>query len=40
MLKKLSEKLLEKFPSTTQGYSMAKIACLFLRSFFICKQAQ
>jgi len=28
MLKKLSEKLRAKFPVTTQGYSMAKIARL------------
>jgi len=28
MLKKLSEKLRAKFPATTRGYSMAKIACL------------
>jgi len=28
MLKKLSEKLRAKFPATTQGYSMAKIARL------------
>jgi len=26
--KKLSEKLRTKFPATTRGYSMAKIACL------------
>ena len=40
MLKKLSEKLVAKFPATTQGYFNVKIAHLFLRSFFICKQAQ
>jgi len=28
MLKKLSEKLRAKFPATTGGYSLAKIACL------------
>jgi len=28
MLKKLSEKLRAKFPVTTRGYSMVKIACL------------
>jgi len=28
MLKKLSEKLRTKFPATTCGYSMVKIACL------------
>ena len=42
MLKKLSEKLRPKFPATTPGCSMVKIACLddaFLE-IFICKQAQ
>ena len=29
MLKKLSEKLRAKFPATTHGCSMVKIACLF-----------
>ena len=28
MLKKLGEKLRGKFPATTRGYSMVKIACL------------
>jgi len=28
MLKKLSENLRAKFPATTGGYSLAKIACL------------
>ena len=28
MLKKLSEKFRAKFPATTRGYSMVKIACL------------
>ena len=28
MLKKLSEKFRTKFPATTHGYSMAKVACL------------
>ena len=28
ILKNLSEKLKAKFPATTHGYSMAKIACL------------
>jgi len=28
MLKKLSEKLRAKFPGTTCGYTMAKVACL------------
>ena len=37
MLKRLSEKLRAKFPATTCGYSMVKIACLndaFLKVFF------
>ena len=42
MLKKLSEKPRAKFPATTSGYSMVKIAVLMMLSqkFFNCKQAQ
>jgi len=41
MLKKLSEKLRAKFPTTTCGYSMAKIARLDAFSEFLnWKQAQ
>ena len=32
MLKNLSEKLGAKFPTTTRGYSMAKIAASIMRS--------
>ena len=42
MLKRLSEKLRAKFPATTCGYSMVKIACLndaFLKVFFLNLQA-
>ena len=38
MLQKLSEKLTAKFPATTCGYSMVKIACLddaFLAGSFL-----
>ena len=38
MLKMLSEKLRAKFPATTRGYSMVKIARL--NDALICKQAQ
>ena len=38
MLKKLSEKLMAKFPATKLGYSMVKIARL--NDALICKQAQ
>ena len=38
MLKMLSEKLWAKFPATTHGYSMVKIARL--NDALICKQAQ
>ena len=39
---KVSEKLGAKFPSTTRGYSMVKIARLddTLLEVFYCKQAQ
>ena len=39
----LNEKVRAKFPATTPGYSIVKIACLddtFLEVFFNCEQAQ